>query len=378
MKKLLYGSTALLAAGLLASGAQAADKIKVGVGGYFQAYGYYIDQDDGVGEPGANTRDHGIAREAEIIFNGKTTLDNGLEVGVQVQLEAETCGDQIDESFLWFEGGWGRINLGSENSAPYLMQYAAPAAILGFGPNSPNHRLISVGGNAAITPSTLQNMTSDSEKITYFTPRIAGFQLGASYTPDNCEENGGGIGACGGSYSGVEPDNNVGQFSEVFEIGANYVQKFGDFNIAISGGYGTSDVEGSPAGVNLDDRRQFSLGFNVGWGGFTVGGAWLDDDDRSGAVAGIDATDWNIGLRYVTGPWGVGINYAYKEFDLAGGSEDELDMIEVGGSYALGPGIDLTGGVQWWDLESGSAVAATQTANENEALVFIIGTTLSF
>ena len=392
MKKLLYGSTALLAAGMLASAAQAADKIKVGVGGYFQAYGFYIDEDDGVGEPGANRRDHGITREAEIIFNGKTTLDNGLEVGVQVQLEAETCADQIDESFLWFEGGWGRINLGSENSAPYLMQYAAPAAILGFGPNSPNHRIPQPGSNrATIAPSTLQNMTSDSEKLTYFTPRIAGFQLGLSYTPENCEEIGFGIASatgntCGGSYGGARPDNDVGQFSEVFEIGANYVQKFGDFNVALSGGYGTSDLEASPAGVNLDDRRQFSLGFNIGWGGFTVGGAWLDDDDApltgnfaAATLPGIDVTDWNIGVRYVTGPWGVGVNYAYKEVDLgAGGGEDELNMIEVGSSYALGPGIDLTGGVQWWNWDSEQAAGPARTAAENEALVFIVGTTLSF
>ena len=38
MKKLLYGTTALVAAGMIAGGAQAADKIKVGVGGYFFGY----------------------------------------------------------------------------------------------------------------------------------------------------------------------------------------------------------------------------------------------------------------------------------------------------------------------------------------------------
>jgi hypothetical protein len=104
MKKALYGSTALAAAGLLAGAAQAADKIKLGVGGYFQAFGVYSDQDDGVGEPAANLRDHHIAREGEIYFRGSTALDNGIEVGVLVQLEASTCADQIDQSYIWFEG----------------------------------------------------------------------------------------------------------------------------------------------------------------------------------------------------------------------------------------------------------------------------------
>src|SRR4030095_13546940 len=38
MKKLLLGSTALVAGGLLASPAMAADPIKIGVGGYYQFF----------------------------------------------------------------------------------------------------------------------------------------------------------------------------------------------------------------------------------------------------------------------------------------------------------------------------------------------------
>ena len=38
MKKLLLGSTALVAGGLLAAPAMAADPIKIGVGGYYQFY----------------------------------------------------------------------------------------------------------------------------------------------------------------------------------------------------------------------------------------------------------------------------------------------------------------------------------------------------
>jgi predicted porin len=400
MKKLLYGSTALMAAGMLASGAEAADKIKVGVGGYFQAYGVYVDQDDGTGEPGANLRDHYLEREAEIIFNGKTTLDNGLEVGVQVQLEAESCGDQIDESFIWFEGGWGRVNIGSENSAPYLMFYGAPAQITGWGVTSPNHNAVSAGanngllGNGVILPV---NLSGDSEKLTYFTPRIAGFQLGVSYTPDACEASniaGGSQSAiCGSQGSGPEPDNN--NLGEIFEIGANYVQKFGAFNVAVSGSYGTANDETSTAFT--EDPTEWHLGANVGWGGFTVGGSYIEHNDMNsigGASAGnaggkgIDSKDWTLGVRYATGPWGVGVSYGHREVDCdaaqaaAGGcggataaaGEDELDMIEVGGSYALGPGVDLTAGVQWVEIDGSEGVAAS----DNDALVVIFGTSLTF
>lgn len=380
MKKLLYGSTALIAAGMVASSAGAAERVKMGITGYFQAFGIYVDEDDGVGEPGANRREHSLEREGEIIFNGKTTLDNGIEVGVQVQLEAETCGDQIDESFIWFEGGFGRINIGSENSAAYLMHYASPTASgsFAFGLNEPNFRPYQPGTHAAGPGATVLTnpvlLSSDSEKITYFTPRISGFQLGISYTPDNCEENGGasapGAVACGGSYGGAELDNN--NTGEVFEIGVNFVQKFGDFNVAVSGSWGVADDEVGTAAT--DDPEQWSIGAQIAFWGFTVGGAYNDAENIAG-TRGFDTEDWNIGLRYATGPWGIGIQYANKETSTATGvAEDEIDAVEIGASYDLGPGVSLHGGVQFWNLDDGASAAAA----ENDATVLFIGTSISF
>lgn len=192
-----------------------------------------------VGEPAANTRDHHIAREAEIEFEGKTTLDNGVEVGVKVQLEAETCADQVDQSYVWFEGGFGLVRLGNHYGASYEMFYGAPTPIVGHGVNTPNFLHLAVGGNSIVTPLTYVTATFKSEKVTYFTPRITGFQLSAFYTPDSCEEaNPGSAGSstgvgCGGSYSGAEPDNTAGQQSEAFEIGLNWVGSFMGADIGV-------------------------------------------------------------------------------------------------------------------------------------------------
>ena len=238
MKNLLYCTTALVAAGALAAGsAVGAEKVKMGVGGYMQVFFVVIDEDDGAGEPGDNKRDHLVAREGEIIFNGVTTFDNGLKVGAQVQLEAETCGDQIDESFLFFSGAWGRVNLGSENSAAYLMHYSAPQpSHWAHGLQSSNFMHATAGGNAVgnFVHTAPASLSSDSEKITYFTPRLSGFQFGVSYTPERCEENNPGLGGCGGAYSGAESKAD-GVPGEIIELGANYVGTFDDVAINISG-----------------------------------------------------------------------------------------------------------------------------------------------
>jgi len=375
MKNLLYGSTALVAVGILNIGSSnAADKIKMGVGGYFSAYFVYASQDDNTGEPGANRRNHGLSREGEIIFNGRTRLDNGVQVGVQVQLEAETCNDQIDESFMWFSGRFGRINIGAENSAAYLMHYAAPEPTYwSHGLNSPNFQHPSRGTNATfLFPHTRPvNISNDAEKITYFTPRFAGVQLGVSYTPDVCEEaSAGSAPPCGGSYAGLPSDTNG--FGEAWEFGVNYVNFIGDLGVRASASYGTSDNEVS--GPGRDDPTEWSIGGQVSYAGFTIGGAYTDRDGLFG-FEGIESKEYNFGVHYRTGPWGVGVTYAGKETATPfQAGEDELDAFEIGGSYAIGPGVVVSGGVQYWDMQDDAGAPSA----ENQATIGFIGTHVAF
>jgi len=369
MKKLLYGTTTLVAAGMLAGGAQAADKIKVGVGGYWYAYVAAGSQDDGAGEPGENRRGHQINREGEIIFTGKTNLDNGVQYGVQVQLEAESSGDIIDETFMWMSGSFGRVNIGSENSASYLMGYGAQApSHWSAGLNSPGSNFTNNPGRGAFF-STNAQLTSDAEKITYFTPRMSGFQLGVSYTPENGCESGG---ACGGSYAGFQLDNEAGEHSEVIEIGANYNTKMGGTAIGVSGSWGEGDLETPAAGS--EDRSEWTVGLKATMGAITVGGRYRNDD-RGVSTGNSDDDVWVVNVRYKEGPWGYGIQMASsKRGGGAAGGDDEWRGIEIGGSYSIGPGIVIPFGFQMHDVSDAANVAA----EENEATIVFVGTVLGF
>src|SRR3546814_8099488 len=97
VRKTLLATTALAAAtGLvaIASPASAAEKLSVKIGGYFQAYyGYFdVENNDNVG--GGDYRSHDFFREAEINFKGEVALDNGMKVGLDVQLAAETRSEE--------------------------------------------------------------------------------------------------------------------------------------------------------------------------------------------------------------------------------------------------------------------------------------------
>ena len=118
MRKVLLGTTALVAAGLMAGTAQAADMIGLSLSGYFSAGLAVTNQDLDEGK-----RNHVFNREGEIYFRGSTTLDGDVlqTVGVNVELEAESLGDQIDETYLYFGGPFGQIRLGQDDGAMQAM-----------------------------------------------------------------------------------------------------------------------------------------------------------------------------------------------------------------------------------------------------------------
>jgi predicted porin len=393
MRKVLYGTTALVAAGLLSTGAYAADPIKLSVGGHFAGAFFYSNQDDGVGEPAVNTRNHYLARESEIIFSGSTTLDNGIKVGVNVQLEAQTSGDQIDESYLWFEGTWGRVQLGAEDDAAYLLNVGAlKATNFFYGVASPVFSSVECGTNrlslfAAPTMASSGGttgtagvacfigaysplLTSDREKLTYFTPKFGGFQFGISYTPNNHEEANVNT---NGTYNGLFADNGTGVQSEVISLGAQWAGKLMGVDLRASAGWQGANLENNNAANAFEDRDTYIIALSVGWGAFLVGASYYMDD--YGIRTDGDRKDWTIGATYKVGPWQFGVEYADTEIEQQGAAgDDEGKAFAIGATYSLGAGVSLNSEIQFWEIEDNlGAVGA-----ENDATTFMVGTTIFF
>ncbi len=378
MKKLLLGTTVLASAALLtvsaAELAQAAP-IKASVRGYHYEYfaGAYQDVDavDGDQDPTVAYFDHHF--DNEIHFKGETTLDNGITFGFQVQLEGRTSGDQIDEAFITVDGdNFGRFLIGDENSAPYLMHYAAPVATtIDF--NETDLGLANAvlpdsfdSSDTAIDSTLLRANDNDSGKIMYFTPRLAGFQFGVNYTP---------IAEGGGDDNDSRRDgdqwNNVG-------LGLNYVEDFGGVGLALSGGFVYGDTSQSGRADGADDLMAYNGGVNVSFSGFTLGGgvAYMEGDegvvDRGGEDRAVlfDSWGWNAGVTYETGPYTFGLTYARgKGSGLQGdGERNTFDQYLLGFSYALGPGVnwEITG--VYWDAD-GESRRGTGGALADEEIV---------
>ncbi len=397
MRNKLLGATALVAAAMVVGeGAAAQDKagpIQLGLSGNMYGFFSVASQDDGIGPdnlsgtaddaPGANRRNNGFSRRGRIHFTGSTTLDNGLQVGAQVRLNALDCRDQIDQSYIWFSSQFGKLEYGKSNGVGDEMFQGAPNPVPHLGLNTPdilvvNQTNTSGNGTLAATPATIV-YTSKRERVNYFTPRIYGIQLGISYTPVNCAGGNAGSRPCGGSYSGQLQDN-IARGYDIIETAANYEQTFGAFDVALYGAYFTSsNGEGITRTVGVagtGEESQWGVGGNIGYQGLALGGGYRRSFD-DGYNPDQDSWDWNVGLTYSTGPWEGGVMYANKKTRLSG-REDSFDGVAVGGSYLLGPGIELIAGVQYYDWSTDSTAPATISVATNKAWSASIGTGISF
>lgn len=344
MKKTLLASTALAAVGAIALagpayGAAHAKKaggpIKVSVGGYMEQWFGFADSDDNInpGDDGFDSQSDG-----EIHFKGETTLDNGLTFGINVQLEAQTDGDQIDEQFAYVEGSFGRVIMGSENSASYLMHYGIPS--FGVGTDSGDHDNWIAGYDFTGGRTNGRGPDNDSEKLTYFTPRFMGFQVGASYVPEIQQD------VDQFDAGGASRVNN-GNRDNSFAVAANFNRSFEDFKILASAGYQDFGDDNAVAG----DLESFQFGLRLGFAGFTAAGTYGQEDRAPGNTQ----ETIGLGLTYAAGPFGVSVNYIGSDQD----TQAEQDAFELGARYKLGPGIEARGSLLYaeGDNAAGAQIA---------------------
>lgn len=422
MKKLLLTTAAC---GLVMAAAPAHAEIDLSLGGYFKGYGVFVDQDDRTNAVNANpnnteAREFDFIRNTEVHFTGETTLDNGLTVGFHIEATADGADNfGVDESYAYFSGGWGRVNFGDEDGAAYLLQVAAPAAddnidgirqfvnpvnytalISDILPRNPS--ATQTAANAALTTMINngagvnfganmidydQDTSGKNTKLTYLTPILNGFQIGASYTADGDRA----------AENGVGFDDVEDTFGEAYEAAVRYEGQFNNVGLILGAGFTHVELERSsftgrtgdlPAGRTLaglgdptDDRQAWNVGADLDIGPFGIGAVYTEDDfgnrvDRV-ATAGDrartsdDQDTWLVGVDYTTGPFKFGASY--MDQDNTFGIEDFDTQRYAGGvTYTYGPGMTFRGSIGHVEHDVPS------TLRDVDATYVTLGTQINF
>ncbi len=387
MYKRLLASTALVAAGVVGvtAGAQAqtapaAAPLSVTVGGYFdQNFGYAKNKDgiaanvtqsnDIMGATAATTlgKPNRWANyyDSEIYFNVKGTLANGITVGATVQLEANTERDTIDESWLFLEGAFGKLDMGSTDEVSKKLAVAAPVAgkAYGLGQSGANDWVINPSAVTRID-STAVRASEDNQMVSYYTPRFEGFQLGASFVPQRYQD------------TKVVADRTVTR-TNVWAAGANFTRAFGGVNVEASLGYELAPgLTSATAGTaNNDDEKQYAGGLRLGYAGFQVGGAYKKQ--KHGSFATGTGKVWEVGASYTFGPASIMAGYQKSTAEglTAIDADDVSKLSLIGANYTLGPGVDLYANLFSIKYTDESSTAA---ADNNKGNGGIVGVRLTF
>ncbi|MBE9558304.1 MAG: porin [Proteobacteria bacterium] len=312
--------------------------------------------------------------EAELQLNVSGTADNGLNYGFKIEINALTTDSKVaDEVRLQLSGGWGTLQLGDEDGAEDIMNYGGEnlmGATGGFDGDQDDYLFRAGGGVghvsqeswttddgteffhvdsadddapmklAAPSYASIAGDTSDRTKISYFSPRFSGFQVGASITPT--PNNGDDFKADG------DWENHIG-------LGANYDNSFGDLRIRASAVYSmrTNTAKYFDDGTSYDlyaDVGAFSVGGIVGWGPFSLGANYTDNGDSAQplvwdsvaegyATAPIETSYWNVAASFETGPMYFSVGYFASTLEFGPFDDSTYEHLALTADYTVAPGL---------------------------------------
>ncbi len=354
----LLGSTALVAAlaftpataGTVGSG----DNLEVSLFGEVRFQINHRSQDDSAG---FGRGFQFVTDEGELGIEARNTADNGILYGVEIVLNVNTDdttnGDKV---FAFIDSdNFGRIQLGdNDNAADSLFVDGADVIAARGGYDGEVSDVFNFGNWIGVGTDNVGKST----KITYFTPNIAGFTLGASFTPDT--------GAAGASFG--EVDNN-GSFEKVFDIAGNFVGEFGDLEIVIAafGEFGDSE---DPA---VEGPETLGIGGTIAYGGFSFGAGYTDFGEAGTNQTTDPGTDagswWDVGLGYRSGPWGVSVGYYEATFEHGAGVPDHTNkVLTFDADYEVAPGWTTAASLSFNEAENRDGVAGDD--NDGHSFIF--------
>ncbi|HET6520938.1 MAG TPA: porin [Geminicoccaceae bacterium] len=318
-KNVLLGSTAIVGAGIfLANPAHA--QLEVTLSGYTE-FGVIAAENDAI-NPVFGDRGFDFFMDNEVFIRAQGVDDaTGITYGTRMEIEIGTdvggagTGDVVqDEIILFFSGAFGRVELGRDDGAADVMMLDAASVAAGTG---------GIDGDLPINLTGAQIVdSSDAAKVTYFTPRVAGFQAGVSYIPDGGDDN---------------SDNPLVGGADVenwFEAGLNFVGEFAGLDVGLAGvgSFGDGEAGG--------DVSSWQAGGTIGFAGLRFGASYGQDDaDITGGITReLDLI--TAGVGFGIGPANASFTWEYNDNDTIG---EESNLFVLSADVGLMPGVVLKG-----------------------------------
>jgi hypothetical protein len=304
---------------------------------------------------------------------GKTTKWGGLEYGYLVGLSGspEDGRNPVEENRLKLKGQWGTLFIGTHRGVDHVMPagaYATAGATGGvLGGNYTDVINMTTGVNGSID---MVGTVKDTNRITYATPRVSGFQFGISLAP------------LGHQKGESKPNSylNPGTEGKVFErnivsLGLNFKKKLNDdwkVKLSVVGVFAkvepgtrrTQTIAYGNNNINLNKYKRvasYALGGELSYKDFDIGIEFIDNG-RSMVLADVPGADAgqviSIGMGYKFGQDRFSVGYIYgskKQGDFARNGYNprgRAQAVHLTWDRNLAPGLNVFAEANYFDYKT--------------------------
>ncbi len=372
------------AIGLAAGTAQAdgpASRFEILLGGDAYTEAAFVSQNHGSG-----LRTSEFSNRLRLMVTPIAKADNGLEYGGRLFLQAAGgSAAGVVWAYGFVNGGFGTIHAGAVNGPDDMdligMQTPMDWRVQAL-TNAPV-AYINSGATGGVTDlpyfksgfdwPTFGPLEGAGTKLSYYSPRFAGFQATLSYEPRNDSANT----DVNRVKRSAATGNSTASYQDLVEASLNYSQVFGDVKVT---GFGAVLVGQATetATTRYRDLTAWHLGGRIAVGPFAVG-ALMMDTGKSGIAktAGIQAEGTRMvsaGVQYTIGATILGAQYQRGEDagNLAVAGKRSLALYTAGAQYHIAPGLQVGGEYSHFTAKSDSA------GRSDEGSVVLLRTALAF
>ncbi len=400
----------LLAGTILAAPAFASDNLEVKLQGAFD-FQAAARQQKNREETSLTTNQKNTAffTQSSLRADVSNETDYGLKYGAVIALKTTSRAKIFpgsNGSHLWTESDFGKLELGSKQSAPGVMSQGAYNICMATCDDWSRYTNMGSIYNGGVSDYSLiysgfssgVNSTEQVRTATYYTPQFNGLQLGVSFSPDtaNTGDNGGLTDGNGISNSAFyDKTNNYAKVNAASSVknlvgaGVTFSHNLGEaFDVTLGAGIEQGKAVGTDTGSNakikLANHKLYNVGAVVSYGNWSVAGSYAD----AGKSLTSDLYQWDKrknrfytgGFAYNQGPVGISLTYLHNDK-----LQNKLDSYTLGTQYKLAPGLmpyfEATAfnvkskGYNATDLDNGTV---TPMSKKYKGSVYMFGTRVSF
>ncbi len=296
-----------------------------------------------------------------------TRWGSGLELSDGGRAHSDTLAE--GEAYVVIRDTLGSVTVGKESGAGHRMT-VGNSSIWAAGFGSSNRAGARRDWNLDRSAGSASGLGPPSgevvhDRISYYTPRFEGFQLGLSYVPGLDRERMRSASSAGATHH------------DGFALGARFDRRFDRFGIGVAAGYETAEASDN---VMMPDLDTWTVAARFEFGGLRVSGEFkktndLREDAKPLATSGRDEA-WDFGARYLWGRNDVSLAYAHGAglAVTAMPNDDELDAATLSYARTLGRGVKWSVNLYWANV----AGEDFGKSDDNDGMALTTGLRLNF